>query len=75
MEWVQERRGRAAADWHDATAAEMTVPSTIGEERETNPFMRVDAPEIIASVKQRHPETATDPVTILGHVRAMKDSF
>ncbi len=33
-------RAGAAADWHDATAEEMTIPSTIGAERETNPFMR-----------------------------------
>jgi hydroxyacylglutathione hydrolase len=37
---VRAARAKAAADWHDATAAEMTVPSTIGEERQTNPFMR-----------------------------------
>jgi len=44
---VREVRSRAAADWHDATPAEMTIPSTIGEERETNPFMRArDAAEL-----------------------------
>lgn len=44
---VRAARAGAAADWHDATAAEMTVPSTIGEERETNPFMRAaDAAEL-----------------------------
>jgi hydroxyacylglutathione hydrolase len=37
---ARELRSRAAPDWHDATPAEMTVPSTIGEERATNPFMR-----------------------------------
>ena len=37
---VQEIRKNAAADWHDATPAEMTIPTTIGSERETNPFMR-----------------------------------
>jgi hydroxyacylglutathione hydrolase len=37
---VRAARAKAAADWHDATSAEMTVPSTIGEERETNPFLR-----------------------------------
>ena len=37
---VHEIRSHAASDWHDATPAEMTIPSTIGEERETNPFMR-----------------------------------
>jgi hydroxyacylglutathione hydrolase len=40
LEWVRQTRKDAAADWHDATPAEMTVPSTIGEERETNPFLR-----------------------------------
>jgi hydroxyacylglutathione hydrolase len=33
-------RAKAAADWHDATPDEMTVPTTIGDEREINPFMR-----------------------------------
>jgi hydroxyacylglutathione hydrolase len=44
---VEAIRAKAAADWHDATQAEMTIPSTIGEERETNPFMRArDAAEL-----------------------------
>jgi hydroxyacylglutathione hydrolase len=47
IERVSAARAKAAADWHDATAAEMTVPSSIGEERETNPFMRAaDAAEL-----------------------------
>jgi hydroxyacylglutathione hydrolase len=37
---VVEIRKNAADDWHDATPAEMTIPSTIGEEKATNPFMR-----------------------------------
>jgi hydroxyacylglutathione hydrolase len=40
LKQVEEIRAGAAADWHDATPREMTVPSTIGEERETNPFLR-----------------------------------
>ncbi len=75
MEWVRERRAKAAADWHDATPEEMTIPSTIADERATNPFMRVDSPEIIASVCKRYPGTGTDPREILGRVREMKDSF
>jgi hydroxyacylglutathione hydrolase len=47
LERVKKIRSKAAADWHDATPAEMTIPSTIGEERETNPFMRApDAEEL-----------------------------
>lgn len=46
-EQVRTTRARAAADWHDATAAEMTIPSTIGLEKATNPFMRApDATEL-----------------------------
>jgi hydroxyacylglutathione hydrolase len=40
LEEVRKIRAHAAADWHDATPAEMTVPGTIGEERDINPFMR-----------------------------------
>ena len=40
LERVRTLRARAAADWHDATPAEMTIPSSIGEEHATNPFMR-----------------------------------
>lgn len=42
---AEARREKAAADWHDATADEMTVPSTIGDEHATNPFMRAGSPE------------------------------
>jgi hydroxyacylglutathione hydrolase len=44
---VAKIRANPAQDWHDATPAEMTIPSTIGEERATNPFMRSgDAAEL-----------------------------
>jgi len=47
LDRVIEIRKNAAADWHDATPAEMTIPSTIGEEKATNPFMRAgDAKEL-----------------------------
>jgi hydroxyacylglutathione hydrolase len=39
-ERVAAKRAKKAADWHDATPAEMTIPSTIADERATNPFMR-----------------------------------
>jgi hydroxyacylglutathione hydrolase len=44
---VRDARARAAADWHDATPAEMTIPSTVSEERAINPFVRAsDAREL-----------------------------
>jgi len=46
-EAVREQRAKAAGDWHDATPAEMTIPSTIRLEKATNPFMRAaDAAEL-----------------------------
>ncbi|MEN8181568.1 MAG: hydroxyacylglutathione hydrolase [Myxococcota bacterium] len=47
LERVHKIRARAASDWHAATPDEMTVPSTVGEEHATNPFMRAsDAAEL-----------------------------
>jgi len=47
LERVRAIRANAAADWHDATPAEMTIPSTIAEEHATNPFLRArDAAEL-----------------------------
>jgi hydroxyacylglutathione hydrolase len=37
---VKSLRANKATDWHDATPNEMSVPSTIGDERLTNPFLR-----------------------------------
>jgi len=51
LERVQKIRGRAAKDWHDATPEEMTIPSTIGEERATNPFMRAASAEELGRIR------------------------
>ncbi len=42
---VARARAGAAADWHDATPAEMTIPTTIGDEKATNPFVRAGSVE------------------------------
>jgi hydroxyacylglutathione hydrolase len=42
---VQAIRAQRAADWHDAGEDEMTVPSTLAEERATNPFVRAGSIE------------------------------
>ena len=52
-----------------------TVPSTLEEEKQTNPFLRWDSKEIQASVKSVNPSTALDPVSVFAAVRKMKDSF
>lgn len=50
-ERVGALRARAAADWHDATPAEMTIPSTIGDEKATNPFMRAPSAEVLGEIR------------------------
>jgi hydroxyacylglutathione hydrolase len=53
-----------------------TVPSTIGEEKATNPFLRIDSPELAASVRQRVRDLPpADPVALFAAVRALKDRF
>jgi hydroxyacylglutathione hydrolase len=53
-----------------------TVPSTIGEEKATNPFLRTASPELEASVRRRVPDLAPgDPVALFAAVRALKDRF
>lgn len=54
---------------------EPTVPSSIEEERATNPFMRWDSPEVIAAANRQEPGTGDDPVAVLGAVRRWKDRW
>ena len=53
-----------------------TVPSTIADEKATNPFLRTDSPELAASVRHRRPEVAAnDRVALFAAVRQLKDRF
>ena len=53
-----------------------TVPSTIADEKATNPFLRVDSQELAASVRRRVPDLPPgDPVVVFAAVRALKDEF
>lgn len=51
-----------------------TVPSTLAEEKATNPFMRCESPEIIQAVAGQLGADRS-PAAILGAVRAAKDKF
>ena len=53
-----------------------TVPSTIADEKATNPFLRVDSPELASSVRQRVGDLpAGDRRALFAAVRALKDRF
>lgn len=51
-----------------------TVPTTLEEEKATNPFMRVDSPAIVERFAAGLGEDRS-PAAILGAVRAAKDKF
>jgi hydroxyacylglutathione hydrolase len=65
---------------HDATvkaraAGKWTVPSTIREEKQINPFLRTDSAELRASLKKLDPSIGSDSITIFARARELKDRF
>ena len=76
-----EPGNRALAKKLDAVVAlrregRPTVPSTIGEEKATNPFLRTASPELAASVHRQVPGIpAGDEVALFAAVRALKDRY
>ena len=57
-------------------AGRPTVPSTIREEKATNPFLRTHSAELARSVRTRVPSVPpNDPVALFAAVRALKDRF
>lgn len=68
---------KAKHDWAVKTRAEgkYTIPSTIGEEKQINPFLRTDSAELQASLKKIDPAIASDRVAIFAKARELKDRF
>ena len=62
---------RAAEVERLRAAGKPTIPSTIGLENETNPFLRADEPAIATAVNLPH----ADPVQVFAEIRLRKDSF
>jgi hydroxyacylglutathione hydrolase len=46
-----------------------TIPSLLGVEKQTNPFLRWDVPTI------QHTAKSQEPVTVFGHIRRLKDNY
>lgn len=53
---------------------EATLPSTIGEELETNPFLRWDAPEVVAAAERRAGRPLAGPVEVFAEIREWKNA-
>ena len=52
-----------------------TVPSTIGEELETNPFLRIDVSEELRKNVGVEPGSMVEDAEVFGKVRNAKDTF
>ncbi len=52
-----------------------TVPSTIGEEKRTNPFLRSESQELRRTLQAKFPGLPTDSVTVFAKTRELKDNF
>ena len=66
---------RKARDAAKRERGEPTVPSTVDEELATNPFLRCDAPEVIASAERHAGHRLGGPVEVFGEIRAWKNTF
>lgn len=68
---------RKKYEWSLKTLAQnkFTVPSTIGDEKQTNPFLRTASPELRTNLKQRDPAVGDDPIAIFARLRELKDRF
>lgn len=67
------RRVREAQETREA--GRPTVPSTLGEELATNPFLRCDQPELLDSLRQQGRLEQEDGAAVFATVRSWKDNF
>ena len=66
---VEPSNAKIAAKLQWASAQTCTIPSTIEEELETNPFMRVDQQEVQEFTKEQ------DPIQVIAALRKSKNEF
>ncbi|MEM9694650.1 MAG: hydroxyacylglutathione hydrolase [Myxococcota bacterium] len=65
---------RIQAVWRVREEGRCTVPTTIGDEKRTNPFLRHRSLAIRAKVKEHFPDVALDdPATVFAATRKLKD--
>ncbi len=71
------QRLKAKHEWSKKVTSEggFTVPSTIEDEKLTNPFLRTDSVELRTNVKRLDPQIGNDPISIFAKARELKDRF
>lgn len=68
-------KARIGRDQASRDRNEPTVPSTLGLELETNPFLRCAETSVAAHMQQRDQVDPSDPVAVFAAVRGWKDNF
>ena len=66
---------RESRDAATRAANRPTVPSTIADELDTNPFLRWSSPEVIASASEHAGRALASPVEVFASVREWKNDF
>ncbi|MEM7009133.1 MAG: hydroxyacylglutathione hydrolase C-terminal domain-containing protein [Thermodesulfobacteriota bacterium] len=60
----------------DAVSKNSSIPpSTLGEEKTYNPFMRFDDPVIVDELKKRNPDLKTDPASVFVELRTLRNDW
>jgi hydroxyacylglutathione hydrolase len=70
---VLSQRFAQVSQWRAEGA--ISLPSTIGIERTTNPFLRSQAPDVIHAINQREGASERSAVEVFAALRAWKDKF
>jgi hydroxyacylglutathione hydrolase len=63
--WAKEQKGKGAA----------TTPTTIGSEKQTNPFFRWGSAELRETLRTKFPDLPMTDVAVFAKTRALKDAF
>lgn len=51
------------------------APTTIGEEKKYNPFLRFDEPSLVSELKKRNPELDGSPMSVFKELRKLRDDW
>jgi hydroxyacylglutathione hydrolase len=70
-----ELASRKARDEAKRARGEPTLPSTIGEELATNPFLRCGEPEVAAAAARHAGRALSGPVEVFAEIREWKNAF
>lgn len=71
----EDLKARAASEAEKRSRDRPTLPSTIGREKQTNPFLRCLQPAVIASADKYLGARASDPVQVFAALRKWKNAY